>query len=105
MASLLGFFLSILVLILLLLYLLLAAETQLCVNVVLSLAYTFQWKGNGITAISVIRRIGNITLTPGGESVFAYTCIAIFMLSNTTAVSGWFHNFNPARNHKCRILS
>lgn len=69
---------------LLLLCLFLAAETQLCVNVVLSLSYTFQWKGNGITAISVIRRIGNITFSPGGESVFAR--LTIFMLSNMTAV-------------------
>ncbi|XP_058230377.1 tectonic-2 isoform X2 [Hemibagrus wyckioides] len=37
------------------------AGGQLCVNVVLSLSYTFQWKGNRITAISVTRRIGNIT--------------------------------------------
>ncbi|KAK3514445.1 hypothetical protein QTP70_018257 [Hemibagrus guttatus] len=50
------------------------AGGQLCVNVVLSLSYTFQWKGNSITAISVTRHIGNIsagvTLTTRYSAVF-----------------------------------
>ncbi|XP_026786913.3 tectonic-2 isoform X1 [Pangasianodon hypophthalmus] len=60
-----------------------AAETQLCVNVVLSLSYTFQWKGNGITAISVTRRIGNITLSPGVTLTTRYS--AVFANGNITA--------------------
>ncbi|XP_017307001.1 tectonic-2 isoform X1 [Ictalurus punctatus] len=60
-----------------------AAETQLCVNVVLSLSYTFQWKGNGITAISVIRRIGNITFSPGVTLTTRYS--AVFVNGNITA--------------------
>lgn len=37
-------------------------------NVVLALSYTFYWRGNGITAITVTRRIANITVSPGGEA-------------------------------------
>ncbi|XP_053466255.1 tectonic-2 isoform X2 [Ictalurus furcatus] len=59
------------------------AETQLCVNVVLSLSYTFQWKGNGITAISVIRRIGNITFSSGVMLTTRYS--AVFVNGNITA--------------------
>lgn len=50
----------------------------MCVNVVLSLSYTFQWKENGITAISVTRRTGNITFSSGGEAAFACTRVAVF---------------------------
>ncbi|XP_060763396.1 tectonic-2 [Neoarius graeffei] len=60
-----------------------AAGTQLCVNVVLSLSYTFQWKRNGITAISVTRCIGNITLSPGVTLTTRYS--AVFVNGNITA--------------------
>ncbi|XP_053337171.1 tectonic-2 isoform X1 [Clarias gariepinus] len=60
-----------------------ATETQSCLNVVLSLSYTFQWKGNGITAISVTRRIGNITFSPGVTLTTRFS--AVFINGNITA--------------------
>ncbi|XP_046697368.1 tectonic-2 isoform X2 [Silurus meridionalis] len=59
------------------------AEPQFCPNVVLSLSYKFEWKGNGITAISVTRRIGNITVSPGVTLTTRYS--AVFVNGNTSA--------------------
>ncbi|TSV94919.1 SEC14-like protein 2 [Bagarius yarrelli] len=59
------------------------AGARLCVNVVLSLSYTFEWKGNSITAISVTRSIGNITLNSGATLTSRYS--AVFVNGNLTA--------------------
>ncbi|XP_066510478.1 tectonic-2-like isoform X1 [Hoplias malabaricus] len=56
---------------------------QLCVNVVLSLSYTLYWKGNGLTGISVTRRIANITLDPAVSLTNRYS--AVFVNGNVTA--------------------
>ncbi|XP_062874363.1 tectonic-2 [Trichomycterus rosablanca] len=60
-----------------------AGESQMCMNVGLALSYTFYWRGNGITAISVTRRIANITVSPGVLLTTRYS--AVFVNGNTTA--------------------
>ncbi|XP_060739927.1 tectonic-2 isoform X1 [Tachysurus vachellii] len=59
------------------------AAEPLCMNVVLSLSYTFQWKGNSITAISVTRLRGNFKLSPGATLTTRYS--AVFVNGNITA--------------------
>ncbi|XP_072521395.1 tectonic-2 isoform X2 [Salminus brasiliensis] len=58
-------------------------ERQLCVNVVLALSYVVYWSGNGLTSISVTRRIGNITLSPAVSLTSRYS--AVFVNGNVTA--------------------
>ncbi|KAI4882302.1 hypothetical protein NFI96_011115 [Prochilodus magdalenae] len=61
----------------------LVAERQLCVNVVFALSYTLEWRGNGLTAITVIQRIGNITLEAAVSVTTRYS--AVFVNGNVMA--------------------
>ncbi|XP_026878954.2 tectonic-2 isoform X2 [Electrophorus electricus] len=60
-----------------------ASGKQLCVSVVLALSYTMYWKSNGLSAISVTRRIGNVTFNPGVSLTNRYS--ALFVNGNVTA--------------------
>ncbi|KAL7836843.1 hypothetical protein AOLI_G00281270 [Acnodon oligacanthus] len=63
----------------------LVAERQLCVNVVVALSYTLDWRGNGLTAINLIRRTGNVTLNAAVSLTTRYS--AVFVNGNLTAQS------------------
>lgn len=42
-------------------------ERQVCENVTLALEYKFNWKGNGITNITLTRTVGTIAFSGGGK--------------------------------------
>lgn len=42
-------------------------EGLVCENVTLALDYTFYWKGNGLTNVTLTRTVGTITFNTSGK--------------------------------------
>ncbi|XP_076845942.1 tectonic-2 isoform X2 [Brachyhypopomus gauderio] len=59
-----------------------AAEGRLCVGVVLALSYTLYWRDRGLSAITVTRFTGNVTLNPEVSLTTRYS--AVFVNGNAS---------------------